>query len=68
MEKQKTKYFLVNKNSGLIGGRDYSSRQAAEDAIPECNIPDADAEVFELPPWFDNKIDHSRYTPLSQLK
>ena len=61
---EKPKYFLVNKNYGLIGGCDYGSEEAAKAAIPNCNIPDKDAEVFVLPPWFDNKIDHSKCTPL----
>lgn len=40
-----TKYFLVNKNFGLISGCDYGSVEAAKAAIKTSNIPEKDAEV-----------------------
>ncbi len=45
-----TKYFLINKNFGLIGGHDYGSEEAARAAIKDSNIPERDIEVraFEI--------------------
>lgn len=44
------KYFLINKNFGLIGYQDYGSEEAARAAIKDSNIPKEDIEVriFEM--------------------
>ncbi len=55
-----TKYFLINKKCGLIGGHDYGSYGAAEKAIDSCNIPNEDAEVFVLSMGDTNHIVHSK--------
>ena len=59
-------YFLINKNWGLIGGHNYGSVEAAEEAIDSCNIPNEDAEVFILPMNYTNRIDWSKCAPLKQ--
>jgi hypothetical protein len=44
------RYFLINKNFGLIGWHDYESEEAARAAIKDSNIPQKDIEVrtFEM--------------------
>ena len=58
-----TKYFLINKKCGSIGGHNYGSVKVAEEAIDLCNIPNEDAEVFVLPMNYTNKIDWSKCAP-----
>ena len=52
------KFFLINKNFGLVGGHDYGSAKEAEAAIKTSNIPEKDAEVVT----FDMSFLNDRYT------
>ena len=44
-------WVLINEDNGSIGGRDYGSKEAAEAAIHNSNIPDdfAKAKEFKMP-------------------